>query len=462
MNKSKKMSRRELLRHSITTSLACSISWPSKAFAQRLGPYEGKCLVSLELRGGADATQWCDPKTNTPGEKKINNWADIDEPGQAGNIAYAPVADNEWLFRRFGADMLVINGVDAQTNSHATGRLFNWTGSNSEGKPSLTALHAAGSARDQALAYSVFGGLSRTANLINYSIFDNVSQLKTLAEPRKSYQQRGGRQGEFYDGKRRQVEFDFVDHVNSAEMTEPLQPDSMSPRRLASLERFRSARAIRPDLAALTDIFPSAETIATEDNFKVGSNRIWSTLKNQMQGALLIFKSGLGASADIALDHFDTHKDHDAQHEVLYTHLADALDFFWNYAEELGIADRILLVIGSDFGRTNFYNDGEGKDHWPVGSSIIMERNAPWGNRVVGLTDELHFAKRINPTTLREDPSGIIITPAHVHKALQNYLGLDTFAEDMGLDLKGVETLPLFDSSLQSVGGLSPYARGIW
>ena len=91
-----------------------------------------------------------------------------------------------------------------------------------------------------------------------------------------------------------------------------------------------------------------------------------------------------------------------------------------------------------------------------------MERNAPWGNRVVGLTDELHFAKRINPSTLREDRNGILITPAHVHKALQEYLGLDLFSEDMGLALRGVESLPLFDSSLQSVGGLSPYARGIW
>jgi len=170
----------------------------------------------------------------------------------------------------------------------------------------------------------------------------------------------------------------------------------------------------------------------------------------------------LGASADLSLASFDTHDNHDAQHEVLYTHLADALGFFWDYAEELGIADRILLVIGSDFGRTNFYNDGEGKDHWPVGSYIIMERNAPWGNRVVGLTDELHFAKRINPSTLREDRNGILITPAHVHKALQEYLGLDLFAEDMGLALRGLESLPLFDSSLQSVGGLSPYARGIW
>ena len=43
-----------------------------------------------------------------------------------------------------------------------------------------------------------------------------------------------------------------------------------------------------------------------------------------------------------------------------------------------------------DFGRTNFYNDGNGKDHWPIGSYMIMEKDAPWGNRVVGLTDELH------------------------------------------------------------------------
>ena len=68
----------------------------------------GKCLVTLQLDGGADVTQLCDPKVNTPGEPKINNWADWADPGQAGNIMYAPVADNEWLFNRFGADMLVV------------------------------------------------------------------------------------------------------------------------------------------------------------------------------------------------------------------------------------------------------------------------------------------------------------------------------------------------------------------
>ena len=87
------------------------------------------------LDGGADPTQFCDPKTNTPGERKINNWADNDEPRQIGNITFAPIADNEWLLSRFGADMLVINGVDYGTNSHTTGKMYAKTGSNAEGKP---------------------------------------------------------------------------------------------------------------------------------------------------------------------------------------------------------------------------------------------------------------------------------------------------------------------------------------
>ena len=97
--------------------------------------YEGPLLVTLQLDGGADVTQLCDPKTNTPGELKINHWADTDEVQQIGNLQFAPVANNAELFNRYGKDTLVINGVDSQTNSHDTGRLYNWTGSNAEGKP---------------------------------------------------------------------------------------------------------------------------------------------------------------------------------------------------------------------------------------------------------------------------------------------------------------------------------------
>ena len=89
------------------------------------------------------------------------------------------------------------------------------------------------------------------------------------------------------------------------------------------------------------------------------------------------------------------------------------------------MAERMVVVIGSDFGRTNFYNAQSGKDHWPIGSYVVMEKNQRWTGRTVGETDGLHFAQRVNPRTLRrDDRNGTIIYPKHVHKALRRYLGI--------------------------------------
>ena len=420
-----------------------AFSASSRVWSSGKDDYSGKCLVTLQLDGGADVTQLCDPKINTPGERKINNWADWADPGAAGNILFAPIADNEWLFNRFGADMLVVNGVDAQTNSHETGRLFNWTGSNAEGKPSLSALHAAYNSPDQPLAYAVFGGESRTAGIIGYNRFDDVSRLRNLSQPRT--------QSWSNTPKRSMEEYDRVDSLVSDELTQLLSAAQASPRRRQNLERFLRARNNRDALKRLADILPSQEEMHAYNEFEVAGQSFWDNLKQQMQGALLVFKSGLGSAADLSLGGFDSHDNHDAVHEQLYLNLADALAYFWDYAEVLGISERIMLVIGSDFGRTNFYNDGAGKDHWPVGSYIIMERNAPWGNRVVGATDALHFAQRIDPISLKESRDGIIITPAHVHQAIRAHLGFDQYASDVGLALGDIEALPLFDPALSTV-----------
>ena len=407
--------------------------------------YSGKCLVTLQLDGGADVTQLCDPKINTLGEKKINNWADRAEPGRVGNLSYAPIADNEWLFNRFGSDMLVINGVDAQTNSHETGRLFNWTGSNAEGKPSLSALHAAYFSPDQPLAYAVFGGESRTSGIIGYNRFDDVSRLRTLSQPRI--------QGWSDRPKRSSAEFDRVDSLVASELARLLDNPVASVRQIQNLERFAAARSQRDALEKLADILPSQEEMHGYHQTQVAGQELWDNLKQQMQGALLVFKSGLGSAADISFGGFDSHDNHDPIHEELYFRLADSIAYFWDYAEVLGVAERVLMVIGSDFGRTNHYNDGFGKDHWPVGSYIVIEKNAPWGNRVVGATDALHFSQRIDPKTLKEARDGVLITPAHIHQALQEYLGLAAFSRELGFSLRGTDSLPLFDPSLQTMVG---------
>ena len=69
--------------------------------------YSGKLFVLVQADGGWDPTSFCDPKTNTPGESIINRWAQRDDIRQAGNIAYAPFANNAAFFEKYHQRILV-------------------------------------------------------------------------------------------------------------------------------------------------------------------------------------------------------------------------------------------------------------------------------------------------------------------------------------------------------------------
>ena len=79
-----------------------------------------------------------------------------------------------------------------------------------------------------------------------------------------------------------------------------------------------------------------------------------------------------------------------------------------------------------------------------------MEQGAPWGDRVIGKTDELHFARAINPETLRESTTGIVLTPHHIHTSIHDYLGLTQFATEAGFGTTVGSPLPLFDPFLST------------
>ena len=402
----------------------------------------GRLLVTLQLDGGVDVTMFTDPKVNVSNEPKINHWADELEPDQIGGISFAPVARNRELFERFGADLMVVNGVDAQTNSHETGRLFNWTGRNAEGQPSLSALFAAAESPEQPLAYSVFGGVSRTAGIIGYNRFDDLNVLRRLTQPNV----------DSWSGETKRWEADLArsQQLLEADVTRLLNQSGLSVRERLSMIQFNEARERRDSLSRLAELIPPESEIAPREDLNAGGMNFSSNLKQQMQSALLVFKSGLGSAADLSLGGFDSHEENEPIQEALLSHIYEALVYFWDYAEELGLADRIFLVMGSDFGRTNFINEGNGKDHWPIGSYVMMERGALWGDRVVGQTDELHFARGIDPDTLKVKSNGLVMTPSHIHKAIQGYLGIDGFASDASFGLANTETLPLFDPFLST------------
>ena len=228
----------------------------------------------------------------------------------------------------------------------------------------------------------------------------------------------------------------------------------------ANIERLASATNLLPRAARNRSLYASALTREATDGLRSYAamipdrehlqerepvGRFSSRLKLQAQLAVLAFKAGVAVSADLYLGGFDTHRDHDQDHELLLGNLTDSVDFLWEYAEIHGVANRMVVVMGSDFGRTNHYNSDLGKDHWPIGSFVVMEKNRSWTNRVVGETDELHFARKVNSVSLRrDDASGLIIHPKHIHKALRRYLGVENTVESQMFPFHNTEDLPLF------------------
>ena len=378
--------------------------------------YRGKLFVFVQADGGWDPTSFCDPKANTPGEPVINHWAQRDEVRHAGRIPYAPFARNAAFFEKYHRRMLVINGVDAQTNSHTVGIVHNWSGRNSEGYPTTTALLAAHYAPDLPVPYLSFGGFSATSGVTRFTRIDSAYLLRDIANP--TWDMPG--QEVFSEAARGVLESYLVKTAERLEAVPNLLPGDVRHRGF-----YRSAFATE-GLKAYADAIPPEDELEQEDRYRGRDRDFYSALRRQAQLTVLAFKTGVAVSADLWLGGFDTHATHDPDHEWLLGNLTDSVDYLWEYAETHGVADRMVVVIGSDFGRTNFYNAQSGKDHWPIGSFVIMEKNRPWTGRAVGETDGLHFAQRINPRTLRrDDRNGTIIYPKHVHKALRRYLGIE-------------------------------------
>ena len=138
------------------------------------------------------------------------------------------------------------------------------------------------------------------------------------------------------------------------------------------------------------------------------------------------YKSGLSAVATMSMGGYDTHGNTDATTTQRLTDLVTGVNATLQAAIDLDMQNDVIMVIGSDFGRTPQYNGGMGKDHWSVGANLVIDLSGEIpGDRVVGDTDEFLRYKKINPDTLAEDPSGVAIKPGHIHKWLRNITGIE-------------------------------------
>jgi len=400
----------------LTSTMPSFMLSANQVQAAEIDPYSGDFYVLIDAEGGWDVTSFCDPKQSP----SINKWAltDTTKTIVGSPIQYAPFAHNERFFTQHHNDMLVVNGIDSQTNAHQAGRRHNWSGRLAEGYPSFAALVAAIKAPELPLAYISNGSYNQTADLLTYTLMQDPSALNKLVyqdqfldfDPAESDLAR------FYHRKNTR---DILAQYQQQRLERLQAQESLSSRLEKSITQFASAKNGQPLLDRLAANIPTTLV----DYFD--SDGEWNPLLRQAQIALAAYKSGLCVSCDLVSWGFDTHANHDVDQGTAMRRLQNGIEFLWAEAERQGIADKLKVLVSSDFGRTPEYNDGEGKDHWPIGSAVFMQKNAAWANRVIGSTSANHEALAIDPVSFQTSENGIVLQPKDIQQSMRKLAGID-------------------------------------
>jgi uncharacterized protein (DUF1501 family) len=441
------MKRRDFLRMTATAGglLLCGNTRLALAQQAFSGPY----WLFIEADGGWDPTSFCDPKGFGLGiNGDINNY-DPNDIGQIGNIRYAPPPDsfvnNTTLFKNqdfFDAHfqrLLVVNGINYGTNSHSVGRTASWTGSRSRNYPSIGALIASEEAPDLSMPMvanrSSFS--SKTNGLVPRTIVKGSSDLNAIREIAFPNRTNVSQSNQYHSNGVRTL----IETASAARRQRQLNEQ-----RLLRVQRALALHdaARNRDVSSLQN-FVSNLNATSAPNSYVNSRSDARSLFSQAQTAFAAFEAGAAATAQINMGSFDTHSDHDARHYPKLMDYLAAVDNIIDDAMARGIGDNLIIVMASDFGRTNKYNADNGKDHWSHTSMMVWGAPAHFqGNRVVGATNNLQQSMKVNPSTLVLDNNGIEITPEYLHQGLRSLAGIDMNPGVSGVFPFTEQVLPIF------------------
>lgn len=369
-----------------------------------LREYTGRFFVLVNAAGGWDPTLLCDPKGRvTENDPDPVNMYFVDEILTAGNIRYAPVGANQAFFDKYYQQLLVLNGVDMQTNGHDSGARNCWSGSLNEGFPSFGAFVAANAGQTLPMSYLSFGGYDETAGVVARTRSGNVNALQRLAYPERI--NTNDENSTFHSAKA----LELIEATRKEREQSQLAAQRL-PKLRNAMSLLFAGRTGANELKMLQEYLPDQLSNVN--------------LERQAQLALAAYRAGISVAVNINTGGFDTHGNHDAQHIPRLQTLLEGVDFLWEEAARQGVADKMVVVVGSDFGRTPGYNDGQGKDHWSIGSYLLMGSGIT-GNRVIGATDDRQAPRNIDPGSLAVSDGGTRLHPEHVHAALRQLAGFD-------------------------------------
>jgi uncharacterized protein (DUF1501 family) len=444
------MERRDFLKLASMTGLAVVAgSTVSNGGAKAAGEsgYDGPLWLFLHAGGGWDVTSICDPKgSKGPTDPDPMNHYPASAIPKAGNIAYAPMelgdvngmvyTASKTFFEKHQNDLVVVNGIDNATNSHDAGTRTTWAGSLLEGKPTVAALIAGAYLPAAPMSFITFGGYDTTDGVVGASRLGNLDALRKIAFPNKMNPNEQNEENIRYFNT--PATNDRIIAARKARYDNLMKTQRL-PRVQKSMSQLFTSRLGSNELTKLTEFLPNNQNI--EDG-----------IAGQAQLAIAAFKAGLCCSANLDRGGWDTHGNNDASVAQNLqgnngSGFLPQISRIMELAAEQGVADNLVIMVGSDFGRTPGYNEGNGKDHWSVTSMMMMGSikgvKIP-GNRVIGTTDEGHNPITLNPSTLAPDPNGIRITPGHIQRAIRKAARISDNPIVANYPVEAAEDLPFF------------------
>ncbi len=390
--------------------------------------YPGPYYVVFNASGGWDTTYLMDPK----GVDGINRLYQSGDIQTIGEHHFAPTAkhiekgmSNEDFFAKYGQELRTFNGLDFSVNNHTPCARYMATGKlDSTNYPTFPALIAACKGADAPLAFLTFGNYSATGNLVPMSRVPYLQSLNLLAK------------ADYVEGNERAPYHDpFVSDRIEQALQEQFEARVASTR-LPRVERSQSMLySAQVNSKALQRVVPFIPREPAKER-----------LAQQADIALAAFKAGVCISANLSIGQFDSHNNNDTDQMQLIPEFLAGIDYLLRRAEELQIRDKVVVIIQSEMGRTPNYNNGNGKDHWSIGSIMFLGPGIA-GNRVLGATDEAQQLVPINPETLAIDKNaGIRVRPEHIHESLREFAGIQdhAFSKQLPLGVPKSESLQSF------------------
>ncbi len=387
---------------------ACSSGLDSllKAESKEDAPYDGPFYIVFNAAGGWDTTYLMDPK----GIEGINRLFKDGDILTQGNHKFAPTENhksggmsNEEFYKEFGRELLTFNGLDYSVNNHSPGARYMATGKlDSLAYPTFAALVAACKGPTCPLSFLTFGNYSATGNLVAMSRVPYLPSLQRIAN------------ADAIDGNVRSPYHDdfaisrIEQALNEQQAARATQP--RLPRQERAESMLYAAQVNSKSMERITPFIP-------KENPK-------ERLAQQAEIALASFKAGVCVSANLSIGQFDSHQNNDVDQMRLLPELLAGIAYTLRRAEALQLREKLVVVMQSEMGRTPTYNNGNGKDHWSIGSIMLLGPGIK-GDRVLGATDEKQFGVPFNPVTLSTDKEhGIKIRPEHIHEALRQHAGI--------------------------------------